>query len=219
MTVRKISISILVVAVTAGILGGVWFVLSDGKLLSVPSVSSEDTAQADNPPAPPSDPNKYDYFEISAAKQMVIYDQQAVELANIMQHGEVSSSIREVADEVIATHGKSAERYAQWLNEWGESYFNLSDFQRYDGHDAYPTMPGMPKVVELDTLVAMSTTEKEAEFLRLLLQLHEGALGHINMVSRTIQYKEMKDCIANDKAHYERKIQSIKDLQKTKGFN
>lgn len=220
MAIRKISIGILVVLAIAGLLAGVWwFVLGGNKLSSTTPKPDDSTTTTDNATAPPADPTKHDYFEVSTAKQMIIYNQQAVELANIAQHGEADADMKKLTDEVIATHGKAAEQYAKWLNEWNESYLSLSDFPREDGHDAYPTMPGMPKVVELDTLVAMSTTEKEAEFLRLLLQLHKGALGHINMVSRTIQYKEMKDYITNDKAHYERKIQSIKNLQTTKGFN
>ena len=69
--------------------------------------------------------------------------------------------------------------------------------------------------MELDKLTTMTAAEKEKEFLRLLLQLHEGALEYIDMRSGQIQYGEMKSYAANDKAHYERKIQSIKNLQTT----
>ena len=220
MAIRKISIGILVVLAIAGLLAGVWwFVLGGNKLSSTTPKPDDSTTTTDNATAPPADPTKHDYFEVSTAKQMIIYNQQAVELANIAQHGEADADMKKLTDEVIATHGKAAEQYAKWLNEWNESYLSLSDFPREDGHDAYPTNPGMPKVMELDKLTTMTAAEKEKEFLRLLLQLHEGALEYIDMRSGQIQYREMKSYAANDKAHFERKIQSIKNLQTTKGFN
>lgn len=193
---------------------GTWYFLEQKQTPA--AAPAQDMAQE---PEPPADPTKHDYFEVSTAKQMIIYNQQAVELANIAQHGEADADTKKLTDEVIATHGKAAEQYAKWLNEWNESYLSLSDFPREDGHDAYPTNPGMPKVMELDKLTTMSAAEKEKEFLRLLLQLHEGALEYIDMRSGQVQYGEMKSYVANDKAHYERKIQSIKNLQTTKGFN
>lgn len=174
-------------------------------------------ANVDKTTPPPSDPTKYGYGEISFAKQMIIYNQQATELASIAQHGEVSVDSKELTDEVIATHGKAADRYAKWLNEWNEDYLSLSDFSREDGHDGYPTSSGMPTVKELDKMVTMPAIEKNKEFLRLLLQLHEGVLEYMDMFGDEVQYKEMKDYLATDKAHYSQQVKSIKDLQHTKG--
>lgn len=191
--------------------------LGGGKLLGSSPQLNNDTAITGKTNTPPSDPTKYGYGEISFAKQMIIYNQQATELGNIAQHGEVSADIKKFTDEVVATHSKAADRYAKWLNEWGEDYLNLSDFPRKDEHDAYPTTSGMPTVAELDKMATMSGSEKNEEFLRLLLQLHDGVLSYMDMFGDEVQYKEMKDYLAIDKAHYAQEVKSIKDLQYTKG--
>ena len=215
MSTRKISVGILVAVV--GIVAGIWFTLGGGKLPGSSHQSNNDTTNEAKVTTPPSDPTKYGYSEISFAKQMIIYNQQATELANIAQHGEVSDDSKELTDEVITTHGKTADRYAKWLNEWNEDYLSLSDFPREDGHDGYPTSSGMPTVKELDKMATMPAIEKDKEFLRLSLQLHEGVLEYIGMFGDEVQYKEMKDYLATDKAHYSQEIKSIKDLQRTKG--
>jgi uncharacterized protein (DUF305 family) len=215
--IRKTSIGILFAVVVACIIAGIWFMLSGGKLLGSSPQLNNDTAITGKTNTPPSDPTKYGYGEISFAKQMIIYNQQATELGNIAQHGEVSADIKKFTDEVVATHGKTTDRYAKWLNEWNENYLNLSDFPREDGHDAYPTTMGMPTVKELDKMATMPAGEKDKEFLRLLLQLHEGVLEYMDTFDDDVQYKEMKDYLAIDKAHYAQEVKSIKDLQHTQG--
>lgn len=61
---------------------------------------------------------------------MIIYNQQAVDLANIVQHGGSDKEVQDLAGEVIAAHGKAADQYATWLREWNETYLSLSDFPR-----------------------------------------------------------------------------------------
>lgn len=170
-------------------------------------------------PEPSLDPTKHGYFDVSTAKQMIIYNQQAIELSDIAQHGETDADIQKLAEKVATAHNNAAEQYAKWLNDWNEPYLSLSDFPREDGHDAYPTNPGMPKVAELDKATTMSTADKEKEFLRLLLQLYEGTLEYIDMRSDQIQYGEMKKYAVAEKTYYEQEIQSIKNLQKAKGYN
>lgn len=217
MAIRKTSIGILFAVVVACIIAGIWFMLSGGNLFGPSSQSNKDTTSVDKTTTPPSDPTKYGYGEISLAKQMIIYNQQATELASIAQHGEVSADMKKLTDEVLATHSKAADRYAKWLNEWSEDYLSLSDFPREDGHDGYPTSSGMPTVAELDKMATMSGSEKNEEFMRLLLQLHEGVLEYMDMFGDEVQYKEMKDYLAIDKAHYAQEVKSIKDLQDTQG--
>lgn len=217
MAIRKISIGIAVVVVVAGgLLAGAWFTLGGGKPSS-PSSQPNDTATKAKNEAPPPDPTKHGYSEISFAKQMIVYNQQAIDLANIAQHGGGDADTQKIAAEVIATHSKAADQYAAWLKEWNETYLSLSDFPRSDDHDGYPTNPGMPKVSELDKMTAMPAAEKEKEFLRLILQLHEGVLEHIDVRADEIQYGEMKNYLATDKAHYSQEVKSIKDLRHAKG--
>ncbi len=210
--IKYAGIAITVLLIVSGVTVA-WYFFNQ-KQASTPTTSTQDIAT----PEPPPDPTKYDYLEISFAKQLIIYNQQASDLANIVQHGATDVDIKELADKVITTHSKAADQYAKWLNDWNESYFSLSDFPREDGHDAYPTYSGMPRVMELDKMAAMPAAEKGKEFLRLLLQLHEGVGEYINITGDKIQYGEMKDYIATDKAHYAQEAQSIKKLQQTKGY-
>ena len=214
MAIRKISIGVVGGVIVIGLLAGAWFML--GGKPSSPSLQANEAAKIENE-TPPPDPTKHSYFEINFAKQMIIYNQQAVDLANIVQHGGSDKEVQDLAGEVIAAHGKAADQYATWLREWNETYLSLSDFPRSDDHDGYPTNPGMPRVVELDKMAAMSAAEKEKEFLRLILKLNEGVLEHINTTGDNIQYGEMKDYLATDKAHYSQEIKSIKDLRHARG--
>ena len=214
--IKYISIAVIVLVIIGGAIVA-WDYFNQNQKQTPTSVATSSTQDTVAPESPP-DPTKHGYFEISFAKQMIIYNQQASDLANIVQHGATDAAIKELADTVMATHGKAADQYAKWLNGWDESYLSLSDFPREDGHDAYPTNPGMPKVRELDKMATMSIAEKEKEFLRLLLQLHEGVGEHINIAGDKIQYGEMKDYMATDKAHYTQETQFIKNLQQTKGY-
>ena len=69
MAIRKISIGILDVLAIAGLLAGVWwFVLGGNKLSSTTPKPDDSTTTTDNATAPPADPTKHDYFEVSTAK-------------------------------------------------------------------------------------------------------------------------------------------------------
>lgn len=212
-----ISVASLVALAIVGSILGLWYVLGGDKPSST-SQPNDSLTEIDEAGTPPLDPNEHGYFDSSLAKQMVIYNQQAVELANIVLQDAVNEDIKKIANEVLATHNNAADQYAAWLKEWDETYFDLSEFPRKDDHDAYPTNPGMPRVAELDKMITMPAVEKEKEFLRLSLQLHEGVLEYINMTESDIQYGEMKDYVATDKAHYSDEAEYIKSLQETKGY-
>lgn len=158
MAIRKISIGVVGGVIVIGLLAGAWFML--GGKPSSPSPQANEAAKIENE-TPPPDPTKHSYFEINFAKQMIIYNQQAVDLANIVQHGGSDKEVQDLAGEVIAAHGKAADQYATWLREWNETYLSLSDFPRSDDHDGYPTNPGMPRVVEEqgDELIAKRVIE------------------------------------------------------------
>lgn len=210
-----ISIASLIVLAIVGNLFGLWATLNRSNSSDAPQ-SSENSAKTDAATTPPLDPNEHGYFDSSLAKQMVIYNQQASELANIVRQDAADERIKEFANEMMVTHDQSAKQYASWLEIWNETYFNLSYFPRKDDHDAYPTNPGMPRVAELDSMLAMAVADKEKEFLRLSLQLHEGILDYMNMTERDIQYGEMRDYIKTDKTHYIDEIAAIKNLQQIK---
>lgn len=214
--IRKISIVIFAVTVILGILTSLWFTLG-GDQSPGASPLEEDIAEVKEE-TPPLDPSVHNYSDISLARQMVIYNQQAIELATIVQQDTADEDIAKLAEDTAAIHGKAAVQYAMWLKEWNESYMNLSDFPREDDHDAYPTSPGMPRVAELDKMIAMSGSDREREFLRLILQLHKGVLEQLDLAADRIQYGEMKNYIATDKAHYSQEAESITSLIRTKGY-
>ena len=106
MAIRKISIGVVGGVIVIGLLAGAWFML--GGKPSSPSPQANEAAKIENE-TPPPDPTKHSYFEINFAKQMIIYNQQAVDLANIVQHGGSDKEVQDLAGKVIAAHGKAAD--------------------------------------------------------------------------------------------------------------
>lgn len=215
---KKISIGILGVGAVAVIVAGSLMFLNSDKASSPPQ-SDEGTKQDKPKPQPPPDPTKHSYSDTDFARKMIVYNQQAMELANLVQHGGSDSDVSALAKEITETHGRTADKYANWLKGWGETYQNLSDFPKTDGHDAYPTFTGLAAAYELQKMTEMSKDELEKEFVRLILQHHEGALEHIkNMGGDKLQYGEMKEFLKTDTEHYTKEVKSITNLKDTKGY-
>ena len=215
---KKISIGILGVGVVAAAITGSLVFLNKDKASSPPQ--SENSVKEYKPkPQPPPDPKQHSYMAPDVARKMIGYNQQATELANLVQHGGSDSDVLALAKEITETHGRTADKYANWLKEWGETYQNLSDFPQTDGHDAYPTFTGLAAAYELQKMTEMSKAELEKEFVRLILQHHEGALEHIkNMGGDNLQYGEMKEFVKTDTEHYTKEVKSITDLKNAKGY-
>lgn len=212
---KKISIGIVGIGVVAIVAGGTFVALNSNKASSPPSSGSSENKAASEPPP---DPKKHSYMDIDFARKMIIYNQQATELANLVQHGGGDVAVLVLAKEVATTHGQTAERYAKFVTGWGETYTNLSDFPQTDGHDAYPTSPGLATAYELANMTDMPKAEKEKEFVRLILKHHQGAVEYAKTMGDTLQYGELKDYLKTDTDHYNKEIKSINELQKTKGY-
>lgn len=82
----------------------------------------------------------------------------------------------------------NTKKYTDWLNDWKETYFNLSDFPEMEGHDMYPTHPEMASLSDLRELESATGSSVDKLFLRLMVTHHEGA----NEISNAEYLKSMQ---------------------------
>lgn len=82
---------------------------------------------------------------------------------------------RQLAALISEELSSNTKKYIDWLNDWKETYFNLSDFPEMEGHDMYPTHPGMASLGDLKALESATGSSVDELFLRLMITHHEGA--------------------------------------------
>jgi uncharacterized protein (DUF305 family) len=86
---------------------------------------------------------------------MIVHNQQGVQMADIAKKNATSEEVRQLAALISEELSSNTKKYTDWLNEWKETYFNLSDFPEMEGHDMYPTHPGMASLSDLNLLQAV----------------------------------------------------------------
>lgn len=152
---------------------------------------------------------------VSFARQMVIYNQQAIDISETFLSKKSSEdTLNDVVNEDLTYHKISAKNYIQWLDDEKQSYLNLSDFERVDIHDGYPTNPGMPSVAQLNAFAKASEKESKKTLLELQYSLHNGSKAHIDTNSKNIRNKVLLQYIDSNQRHYMAAINTLKELLK-----
>lgn len=164
---RKIVI-IAAIAVTAGGATLSWLVLKNQ-----PAPNNE-TAQPITKNAAV-DPEEHNYADSDFAKRMIVHNQQGIQMAEIAKKNAEDEDVRQLAASIREALSNSTEQYSKWLTEWNEEYFELSYFPEEEGHDAYPTHPGMASLNDLHSLRSATGSAVDEQFLRLMIAHHEGA--------------------------------------------
>jgi uncharacterized protein (DUF305 family) len=134
------------------------------------------------------DPTEHTYMDVDYARKMIVHNQQGVKMADIAKESAVSEEVRSLAARISSELSVNTERYINWLKEWNEPYFNLSDYPEMDGHDMYPTDPGMASLTELSALETATSGSVDELFLRLMIAHHEGAAE----IAKGLGYEKMQ---------------------------
>ena len=167
---RKTVTTIAVVLVFGGAAIGWWF--SQNRPASAPESKPAPSASKSEKPA---NPNEHNYMDTDFAMKMIFHNQQGIQMADIAKKTASSEEVRQLAARISDELTNDTKQYIDWLTEWKETYFNLSDFPEMEGHDMYPTHPGMASLSDLRELESATGSSVDKLFLRLMITHHEGA--------------------------------------------
>ncbi len=137
-----------------------------------------------------SNPNEHDFFDVDFSRKMIVHHQQAIEMTDAILVTSANPTIRELATSIRQKQSEAEQRYKDWLNEWGETYTNLSDFPQMDGHDMYPSYPGLVPAASMSKLKSAAGTEADELFVSLITVHHQGGI-EIGEMSRKLQYGKL----------------------------
>ena len=180
---RKTVTTIAVVLVFGGAAFGWWLLQNQPA-----SAPKSKTTQAASKSKKPSNPNEHSYMDVDFARKMIVHNQQGVQMADIAKKNATSEEVRQLAALISEELSSNTKKYTDWLNDWKETYFNLSDFPEMEGHDMYPTHPGMASLSDLSALESAAGNSVDTLFLRLMIAHHEGA----NEMATEGYFKEMQ---------------------------
>lgn len=206
---RRILVTVAVVMVFGGSTAG-WLILQNK-----PASAPKDKV----PPASKNEkavnPKEHSYTDVDFAQKMIVHNQQGIQMADIAKKNTTSEEVRQVATHISEELSTGTKQYIDWLTEWNETYFNLSDFPQMEGHDMYPTNPGMASLGELRALETATGASADKQFLRLMVAHHEGAneMASDNLAFRNMQFGKMLELKDTTLKRQAEEIRTMKQLQ------
>jgi len=159
-------------------------------------------------------PKEHNYTDVDFAQKMIVHNQQGIQIADVAKKNATSEEVRQLAASVSEGLSNNTKQYIGWLSEWNEKYFNLSDFPQMDGHDMYPTHPGMASLGELEKLKKATGNAVDEQFLSLMIKHHEGANEMANSIAfERMQFGQMVDLKTKTLKRQAEEIQTMKQLE------
>lgn len=180
-----------------------WYLLK-GQPAATPGVSDAGVQQQTQS----LDPTKHDFFDVDFAQKMIMHHQQGVEMADAVLASSADQSIRTMATEMREQQKEAEGQYKAWLNEWGETYTNLADLPQMDGHDMYPSYPGMVSAAKMSELKSASGDGQSKLFIELMIEHHKGGI-ETNEMSRKLQYGKLIEYKNMVTAEYKADLQEM----------
>lgn len=208
---RKVIIGLIISGVIVA-LGVLVYAYRDQLFPKVTVPDNKVTESTETPDEKPVDPTKHDFMDVDFAQKMIVHNQQGIQMADIAKERAVSEEVRRIAATISSELSTDTQQYVGWLTQWKEPYSNLSDFPEMDGHDMYPTHPGMASLAELDKLRSATGDLVDMQFLSLMIKHHEGS-EQMAKYQKSIQFGEMaqlKDAVIKRQAE---EIRTMKQLQ------
>lgn len=152
-----------------------------------------ETATMSTPPQP--DPKQHTAVDVDIMKKTLTYNQQAIELADIMLQRSANSDLRQLAQDIKAKREADIVKLKAWLVEWNEPYTNLSDFPQQSGHDMYPTLPGMTTPEELKKLRTYPATELDQNASKTMKAYYAGMAEFMKQSRQALQFGEFAEAM------------------------
>lgn len=184
---RKIVPITAIVLVVGGVALGWWFLQNQ----PAPALKDKVTKPVSKIEKK-ANPKEHNYTDVDFAQKMIVHNQQGIQIADIAKENATSEELRQLATSISEELSNNTKQHIDWLTEWKETYFNLSDFPEMEGHDMYPTYPGMASIGDLRALESATGSSVDELFLRLMIAHHEGAAEMADSIaSKDMQFGQM----------------------------
>ncbi|MGB3945222.1 MAG: DUF305 domain-containing protein [Candidatus Saccharimonadales bacterium] len=154
------------------------------------------------------DPNEHDFFDVDFAQKLIVHHQQGIEITDALLGHSSNQRLRDIASGMRQSQVDAEAQYKTWLEEWNEEYTNLSDFPQMDGHDMYPSYPGLVSAADLSSIKNKRGDELDQMFVVLMTEHHEEALTMRDM-GNWLQYGKLIDFKDKVFSEYETELQEM----------
>lgn len=172
--------------------------------------------------APPqNDPNKHDSEDVDFAKKMILVDQQAMQIADMGIKNASDVRIRDLATKIYNDAQSDSQSYVNWLTQWNESYFNLTDFPESEGHDMYPTFTGMISLSKIKLLEASVGIDFDKAFIGIMIEHHKGMVflqTDSNSEGAMVGYGDIIEIRNKYVKNLNQQIDELEQINKDKGY-
>lgn len=154
--------------------------------------------------------SQHGFLDVDFAQKMIIHDQQAMQIAALAATNSSSKDVRAIASQISAQATVDSEKYISWLKAWGETYTNLSDFPEMDGHDMYPTYPGMASTTTLKALRVSTGSDFDKLFVETITKHQEGAIEmQTGSFGAQVKFGEMLDWRAKQVSQQHKSLEAL----------
>ncbi|WP_416971893.1 DUF305 domain-containing protein [Streptomyces sp. 4F14] len=112
--------------------------------------------------------------DVSFAQGMIPHHRQAVEMAALAAERASSPQVKALAGRIKQAQDPEIETMSGWLTAWGEDVPAAGE--DHSGHSGMSGMAGMMSGTDMTALEKASGAEFDAQFTRMMIEHHEGAV-------------------------------------------
>ena len=158
-----------------------------------------------------------DSAEAGFARDMMVHNAQAVQMAEIVRDKTESEEIRTMAADIALTQQAQIGQMQGWLAVWGLPATGSEPAMTWMGHPTEGRMPGMASPEELDNLQKASPEEADTLFLQLMIPHHEAATPMSEAVLEETDRPEVERLAGAIAASQRGEIEMMKGLLNQRG--
>ena len=158
-------------------------------------------------------PDTYgDIYDIDFSRKAILYNQQAIEMSDIVSVRSTDESTKAWAKERSRNLTTKTEKYKSLLNEWGETYRDLASFPRSDTHDGYYSDTGFATAEDMQLLEAQTSETINDQYRKLMTIHHEGFLSLVETHGVHVTKKSTADLRDDSKKDYQNTLRDLRVL-------
>ena len=166
--------------------------------------------------------------EAGFARDMIVHHDQAVAMALLVRDETADPLVESLATDIILTQQNQIGQMLGWLNLWGLSATSAEPPMAWMGNASVdsmagmsmPTtpgqMPGMATPQELSNLERLAGQDADAEFLRLMIAHHRGAIPMADAAVARRDAPAVRDLARSIVASQEVEIAAMEELLRQK---
>lgn len=200
----------LLVALGFGVAGWIYFNVQPAK-----DTPAAESATVQSEPAS-ADPNVHGIFDVDYAQKLIVHHQQALAMIDIILADTADPNVRDVANSLRESQAAAESKYVSWMNQWDEPYTDLAEFPQMDGHDMYPSYPGLVSAQDMSDLASASGPQADALFTELMIEHHRGG-KQLSRMSNKLQFGQLIEYKNDVFAEYDDHILRLETLRTKEG--